>query len=565
MLPKTVTLGMGAFVLATLAIWWALLRLPLWWWSGLVLAAGVGLQFGYTAASRGFSLCYGWVRWTLAVLTVGVALLYAASTGLHLVRESQTLAEFPPAAPGAQNVVLLVLDTVRASHLSLYGYRRPTSPNLDRWAKKGVLFKRALAPAPWTLPTHATIFTGRWPFETDTQWKKSLDTSESTLAEFLASHGYQTAGFVGNTPNCNYESGLGRGFHRYEAYPLSLRSVLARTVPGKWLLEHTWGLADPYQRKWIKFHSRPASELNAKLLDWLENCQTDRPFFAFVNYFDAHDPYIPAPEQRRRFGVTPRSPADFQFLFGYLEADKSQLTPREYGMALDSYDDCIAFLDAQIGKLLDELERRKILENTVVIITSDHGEAFGEHGSFCHTHSVFLEEVGVPLLILAPIASAAGRSIFREVSLRDLPSTVADLVGLIDQSPFRGRSLAELWRTGQHEAPPVPTSPALSEQVYSEAFRPGPQHAQARAHAQMSIVGLGGYQYIRSAEGQELLFNLIQDPQTQINLSDRPETNELLGQFRRLLLDSLDENPGAPAAEAAYLKTFRRSLSDQLK
>ena len=109
---------------------------------------------------------------------------------------------------GARNVVLIVWDTVRAYNLSAYGYPRNTTPNLARWAREGVRYNLALAPAPWTYPSHSCFFTGQWPFKLNSQWKFTLDAPDPTLAEYLASRGYQTAGFSANTNCCNYETGL---------------------------------------------------------------------------------------------------------------------------------------------------------------------------------------------------------------------------------------------------------------------------------------------------------------------------------------------------------------------
>ena len=118
------------------------------------------------------------------------------------------------------NVLLIVLDTVRADRLSLYGYRRPTSPTLERLAKRGIRFDEARATAPWTLPSHASMFTGRWPHELDVNWHTPLGTKFPTLAEYLGSRGYATAGFVANVHYCSYEFGLDRGFTHYEDYVL---------------------------------------------------------------------------------------------------------------------------------------------------------------------------------------------------------------------------------------------------------------------------------------------------------------------------------------------------------
>ena len=124
----------------------------------------------------------------------------------------------PPA--GSPNVLLIVLDTVRADHLSLYGYPRPTTPNLERLARRGIRFDQARAAAPWTLASHANMFTGRWPHELAVEWMRPLRGDVPTLAEYLGSLGYATAGFAGNTFYCSYDSGLDRGFTHYEDYVL---------------------------------------------------------------------------------------------------------------------------------------------------------------------------------------------------------------------------------------------------------------------------------------------------------------------------------------------------------
>ncbi len=139
-------------------------------------------------------------------------------------------------------------------------------------------------------------------------------------------------------------------------------------------------------------------------------------------------------------------------------------------MAHDCYDDCIAFLDEQLGQLLDELKRQGLLENTEVIITSDHGEAFGDHGILGHSSSVNLDEIGVPLVILSP-SVPVGQVVNNPVSLRDLPATVVDRLGLSAGSPFPGRSWAVDWGLAAGRVPP-PTTPAFSEQANAAAFQP---------------------------------------------------------------------------------------------
>ncbi len=377
--------------------------------------------------------------------------------------------EVAAGAFGARNVVLIVWDTVRAYNTTLAAYTRNTTPNLAQWAKCGVTYNRAIAPAPWTYPSHACFFTGQWPLRINAQWKLTLDTPESTLAEFLASRGFQTAGFAANTNCCSYESGLARGFAHYDDYELTPRSVFTRTVPGKWLVEHVLGLTDYYKRKWIGLGSHGAREVSDAFLSWLTRRRTDRPFFAFLNYFDAHEPYIPPREFEGHFGIRPQTYGEYERLFHFVGTVKTPKQIREIVMARDCYDDCIAFLDDQLGRLVGELKRRGLLDNTVVIITSDHGEAFGEHGTIGHSYSVYLDEIFVPLVILAP-GAPAGRTVNDPASLRDLPATVVDLLNLATGSPFPGSSLAACWGDASERTRARKSSPALAEQADETAF-----------------------------------------------------------------------------------------------
>ena len=183
--------------------------------------------------------------------------------------------------------------SARAKNLSAYGYPRNTTPNLARWARQGVRFDRALAPAPWTYPSHSCFFTGQWPFKLNSQWKFALDTPDPTLAEYLTARGYQTAGFSANTNCCNYETGLARGISHFEDFPLTPRSLVGRTQPGRWILQNILYRGFYHDIKWIGLQSRGAHGTNDAFLDWLRQRRPDRPFFAFVNYFDAHAPYLP--------------------------------------------------------------------------------------------------------------------------------------------------------------------------------------------------------------------------------------------------------------------------------
>jgi arylsulfatase A-like enzyme len=552
--PGGLSLRAGTWLLSTLALWMALLRAPLHGAAVLILAAGLARPISgaiarciaqYPTRARQF------VAGMLAVLIV----LAALSSGRHAVREHLAVEGLAPSAVGARNVVLIVWDTVRASSLSLYDYPRNTTPNLARWARTGILFTRALAPAPWTFASHGCFFTGRWPYTVDMHSNNVLDTPNTTLAEYLASRGYQTAGFAANTNYCTYESGLNRGFTHYQDYPLTPLTLLGRTVPGSWILKNLVSGGGFFDQKWIRLQSRDAHGITSAFIDWLGQRRHDRPFFAFLNYFDAHDPYVPPPGYAGRFGIRPESHRDYQLLIDFSSL-KTTIAARDVLMARDCYDDCIAFLDDQLGRLLDSMQGQGLLDQTLVIITSDHGESFGVHGVFGHGGSLFLDEVAVPLVILCP--GERPSVVADPVSLRDLPATVVDLLGVAVGSPFAGYSLSALWRSIPGQALSQ-ISPAFSEIAHPTAFEAQDTSTLSRRGVQMSLVASGRH-YIRYGSGVERIYDLTVDPYETTNLVGSALGDPFVVVFRRMLKKLLTDNPGSSAVENAYLMAYRQWL-----
>jgi arylsulfatase A-like enzyme len=332
---------------------------------------------------------------------------------------------------------------------------------------------------------------------------------------------------------------------------------VSRTIAGKWILENLLTISDYYDKKWIGLQSRGASAINSAFIDWLGHRRTDRPFFAFLNYFDAHGPYIPPPGHMGHFGIRPANSADFKVLVDFVGMNKNLITKRNFLLARDCYHDCIAYLDEQLGRLLHELQNEGLLENTDVIITSDHGEEFGEHSFFGHAYNTNLDAIGVPLVIVSPRAPA-GRVVYDPVSLRDLPATVVDLLDLADGSPFPGRSLTASWSSGPRPSLEN-TSPALTEQAEAAAFVTKPHSGREHPGVQMSLVA-SGHHYIRHGMGLEQLYDLIADPLEQVNLMASSSGEQRVRPFRRQLLEVLTDNPGSVEVEKAYLKAYRKWL-----
>jgi arylsulfatase A-like enzyme len=476
----------------------------------------------------------------LAVNTAGVAGL---SAGREILAEWAGLAALPAPAAGAPNVLLLVLDTVRADHLSLYGYDRDTTPCLARLAREGVRFDQARSPAPWTLPSHASMFTGRWPHELSAGMQGPLDETYPTLAEALRNRGYVTGGFVANTTYCSAESGLARGFLHYEDHALTPRSLLRASALGGRVLDRAWACV-PRVLSAVGLSGSPgggkpfkdAATLNADFLDWLDDLP-ERPFFAFLNFFDAHHPYLLPAGEEHHFGLYPQSRDDVLTLHRWWSLDKRRLPERDRALARDAYDDCLAYLDAQLGRLFAELDRRGVLEETLVIVTADHGEHFGEHQIFGHASSLYQPEVHVPLVLAGPGVPRA-ESVGVPVSLRDLPATVVDLLGAPRGPSFPGHSLARFWSVA---TPPV-DEPVLSE-VDAAAKSPANGGRSPVFRGPMKAILAGQTVYVRNGDGREELYDLAADPGETHDLAALPETAATLDRMREALARILRGEP----------------------
>ncbi|CAN5675097.1 hypothetical protein BH23PLA1_BH23PLA1_06620 [soil metagenome] len=517
----------------------------------LLLAAGIAYRLGGRLRSRPDGLRTG-LRYSFPLLVGGVICLFALAIDREVLAPRRALANLPSAVPEAPNVLLIVLDTVRADHMSLHGYDRDTTPNLVRLAERGIRFDRAIAPSPWTLPSHATMFTGQWPFEHRAGLERPLDETHPTLAEHLAEHGYATAGFIANTAYCTAESGLARGFSHYEDHDLSLSALVRETALGDRVLtplltafrrisaaiEDPNGLARGGGKA-----TKDADRVHADFLAWLADRRpTDRPFFAFLNVFDAHHPYLLPDEGSApcRFGHRPEARDDYLLLHRWWSIDKQALPQDRVALARDAYDDCLAYLDASLGQLFDELDQRGVLKETLVIVTSDHGELFGEHGVFGHGASLYQGEIHVPLLILpperSPQARAGGQAVAEAVSLRDLPLTVLDLLGLNDDDapPFPGTSLFVTWEPST-EGPRRKASPVLSE--IEGPARYSANQGRSPASIQRSLRALieDKLVYIQGGDGQEELYDLAADPAESVDLSKTEAARADLKRLRETL------------------------------
>jgi arylsulfatase A-like enzyme len=517
----------------------------------MLLAFGIAVQL-VPRLARSMRRPGRWLLLSFSVMVIAVtglaAALFASDWAKDLHARSRPM---PP--QGTPNVLLVVLDTVRADHLSLYGYHRPTTPNIDRLAARGIRFDEVRASAPWTLASHATMFTGRWPHELGAQWVTPLSArGPVTLAEYLGSHGYRTAGFVGNVGYCSYATRLDRGFVYYEDYVLPRLAALRTAGLVEYAIRTFIRWTDEIESGPIRAlriavfqcfdvdQRKHAGSVNRSFIDWLSRSLAPRrPFFAFLNYIDAHAAYTPPPGAIHRFGSYPKTNDQKWIVYQrWPELDKSLLRKDLIDLACDAYDDCLGYVDDQIGWLVGELARRGELDRTMLIITSDHGEGFGEHDLFDHGESLYRTEIRVPLVIVPPGGWDAPAAIRQTVSLRDLPATIVELVGLAQGSPFPGSSLVSV---GRDQSPSV--GPGRDDLVLSELPAPNPANPNAgRSPAYrgpLISIAEGDFVYIRNEkDGEEQLFDIRDDPRELTSRAQNDKFRATREHFRTLYAES---------------------------
>ena len=534
MWPQVVTRRIVLFALAFPSFLGVAFRFPISTSACLIVSAGMAIRLasGFTARQVALERI-AWPGVMGLVLLFGSMAIAPNVSCLFERRRAQTSTSKPTRS--ARNVLLVVLDTFRADRLVVSDDPGGLTSNLARYAKRGTRFERAYSTAPWTAPSHASMFTGRWPHELAIGWNHPLEKGPVTLAEALDSEGLRTAGFVANTTYCSYETGLDRGFRHYEDYDVNLGSILLCSSVTQRLLNFIHHHPALEQRlpslDFAKSTRKDASRIRRDFTSWL-NQQRGEPFFAFLNMFDVHHPYL-SPEDRST------SKSDRRILKTWWDIDKSELPERDLELARAAYDDCVRYTDRELGLLLDDLDRRGLLNETLVVITADHGEHLGERNLYGHGCSLYDAEVHVPLLLIGEGVVPAGFVVAEPVSLRDLPATVVDLLGVGGRPPFPGQSLAATWsRDGSPSASPVLAEIDGPPEVDPNSGRSPVQKGPMRSLISRSL------RYIRNGDGVEELYSIGADAADNTNHAADPAFASRIEQFRRFLPEGPDSAPG---------------------
>ncbi|MHC4470834.1 MAG: sulfatase [Planctomycetota bacterium] len=385
-------------------------------------------------------------RTWLALLLLPLAV--AAAAGLASPAPDHDPVEVRVEPGERPNVLVLLVDTLRADHLGAYGYERPTSPSFDRLARESALFTRCRVASTWTKPSTASILTGLLPTAHGAvEHREILPDEAVTLAEVFRSAGYRTAAWSDN-PFVSPDFGFGQGFESFDGAEPSV--FVNGTLLGKalWTLRVVSLSGRLVGEKLAT--DRGSAELTRRLLGWIDGLEAGAPWFAYLHVMEPHLPYDPPAPFRGRFADPSYSGPDLDRpprYLGFLPFERAEPLPEDRRRHLVArYDEEILCWDAALGDLVAGLRRRGLLDSSVVVVLSDHGEEFYEHGGWTHGHSLYEELIRVPLLIRAP--GLAPRRIDAPVRATDLYPTLLSLSGLEAESPPFGVDLARAVRRG---------------------------------------------------------------------------------------------------------------------
>jgi len=463
------------------------------------------------------------------------------------------------AEASSPNILLVVLDTVRADRMSCYGYGRPVTPTIDRIASEGVLFKKCVSDSIWTIPSHASIFTGLYPTTHQVGYKNfSLSREFVTLAEALKDKGYQTAGFVAN-PVLSSRNHFSQGFDYYKSYGNSRIDHTAFNLLGNVVWNRIGLLTMPPPKRYPPhFPFQKGKRLVDDVNNWFRiEYRNKKPFFLFLNFMDAHFPYQPSEPFKSAFSTldddttfyTRTVKSQGYFRAGYTVSDEDIRKMDEL------YTASISYIDSSISELVAGLRETDLFEDAAIIITSDHGEYFGEHSPFYlrlfHNFGIFNELLSVPLIIRYPRLIDSGQVVEGQVQNVDIMPTLLHFAGIDSLAcPYQiqGKDLLTLAEEGGREytfsvfiAPPAQRFLRKGQIKRVLATYPGVRFDDW--FKDYTALQNGQFKFVKDSLGKKALFDLTVDAGeleevTEIYPEVAEKMEELLEQFEERLTDT---------------------------
>jgi arylsulfatase A-like enzyme/Tfp pilus assembly protein PilF len=415
------------------------------------------------------------ILWAAGVAAVGFLVYLGLSRGLF----RKGPGTFPE-----MNVLLFTLDTTRADHLGCYGYNKARTPNIDGLAAEGILFRNATAQVPLTLPSHSSIFTGTYPYVHGVRDNGGfyLEPDKITLAEVLKEKGWATSAFVGAFV-LDSRWGIDQGFdHYYDNFDFAKYKTIS---------------LDSVQRE--------GGEVIQAFFDWFRT-NGDRRFFSWIHFYDPHTPYEPP------------------------EPYKSEYSGRPWGL----YDGEIAYVDSLIGKVLESLREKGVLDRTIIIVAADHGESLGEHGESSHAFFIYDATVSVPLVLKLPGARSKAAVVEAQVENVDIMPTLLGLLGIDIPKEVQGKSLVPLLagdRAGD------------DRMAYSESYYPRYHYGWS----ELKSLRTSRFQYIQAPRPE--LYDVVRDPMERSNIfgRDGSQAERFVREMKRIEERSAGHGEASPA------------------
>jgi arylsulfatase A-like enzyme len=459
-------------------------------------------------------------------------------------------------APPRPNILMIVIDTLRADRLGCYGNQRGLTPFLDSLAERGFVFRHAYAQSSWTNPSVASLFTSRFPSQHKVT--SAPDTmpmpgdGEWMLAQSLSRGGYRNAAVVANAGLRGYADrqltpskrvpgrGFGKGFDLFVA--------LAATPNG------------PNQFLWV----RPrAEQVNQQALAWLRDNESGAPVFLYLQYMETHQPYAPTEAGLARASRGGHPPDVKRANVSKLAANRRPLEPDELRNLEDVYDAEVASVDAGVRDLFAALDKQGFLKDAIVVVTADHGEEFGAHGVFGHGVSLYEPEIHVPLLVLVP-HSDKRVDVDEDVSLIDLAPTLLDWIDAPVPASFEGRSIVPILNPSPSLWRRLVGGPSRSSHpAFSELICEGGDWKRVTPHRYAVVEE--GRKLIADGNGNADYFDVAEDPQeTQGKALRPPERLALLQALERFRLHVGGKGTGT-GAESVDPATLSDSDIERLR
>jgi arylsulfatase A-like enzyme len=420
------------------------------------------------------------------------------------------------------NIVLLVMDSVRVANLSCYGYERPTTPHIDALAQQSTLYGQAISVGCWTLPVHASLFTGLYPLNHGvTVSKDALPDGFPTLARRLKELGYQTVCFSNNA-YISSATGLDQGFDTVEdvwriTHPRGTeRTKMSKRIKqlerrGPWARPAVKLMRQAMRLRSFMKHRRSQKDSGARLTNekiesWLrQSRRPDAPFFIFVNYMECHERYSPPHPYDRRFMPAKFSP----WRVAQVSPNKAEVLSGSARRRADDleimrslYDGALSYLDEKVAEVVRSLEALGILDDTVLVVTSDHGDSLGEHDHLGHRLALYEQLVHVPLIVRYPARFEAGARVAQQVQLADLFPTFLELAGA---------DIADAAASGFHSL----LAPPTAQRPFTVAENTAPISLDS---LQARMIRTDQYKFIWKSNHQHELYDLARDPHETANL-----------------------------------------------